>query len=43
MGDEGEPMAPHAPGMPWHYDLHAYIWQGNPDGIFEEWNPTVKC
>ncbi len=37
------PMAPHAPGMPWHYDFHVYLWQANPDGVFEEWNPTVKC
>jgi len=38
------PMEPHAEGvMPWHYDLHVYLWQANPNGIFEEWNPTVKC
>jgi hypothetical protein len=23
--------------------LHAWIWQHNPDGMFEEWNPTVTC
>jgi len=38
------PMEPHVLGlMPWHYDFHVYLWQANPDGIFEEWNPTVKC
>ena len=37
------PMEPHAPGMPWHFDFHAYIWVANPEGIFEEWNPNVKC
>jgi len=37
------PMAPHEPGMPWHYDLHVWLWQGNSEGIFAEFNPTVKC
>ena len=38
------PMAPHEEGvMPWHFDFHVYLWQANPNGIFEEWNPTVKC
>lgn len=37
------PMPGHGPQMPWHYDLHAWIWQANPDGIFETWNPTVRC
>ena len=25
------------------YVLHAWIWQNNPSGIFESWNPTVTC
>ncbi|MBI2852278.1 MAG: hypothetical protein HYX84_04150 [Chloroflexi bacterium] len=37
------PMAPHEPGMPPHYDLHVYLWEGNPDGVFAEFNPNVKC
>jgi len=37
------PMAGHNPQMPWHYDLHVWIWQGNPAGMFEPWNPTVRC
>ena len=37
------PMAGHNAQMPWHYDLHVWIWQGNPSGIFESWNPTVRC
>ena len=23
--------------------LHAWIWQHNPAGIFEDWNPEVSC
>jgi len=37
------PMAGHEPGMIWHYDLHVWLWQGNPSGIFTAFNPTVKC
>jgi hypothetical protein len=29
--------------MPIHYDLHAWIWQANPAGVFEMWNPKVDC
>ena len=28
---------------PDHYDLHVWLWQGNPDGIFAEFNPNVSC
>lgn len=37
------PMAGHAPGMPSHYDLHAWIWSHNPDGTFAAWNPALSC
>ncbi len=37
------PMPGHGPGMPWHYDFHVWLWQANPSGIFEEFNPTVQC
>ncbi|MEO9294504.1 MAG: hypothetical protein ABI347_02775 [Nitrososphaera sp.] len=37
------PMAGHEPGMPWHYDLHAWVWKHNPDGLFTAFNPTVTC
>ncbi len=37
------PMPGHGPGMPVHYDLHAWVWQPNPTGMFEEWNPTISC
>jgi hypothetical protein len=26
-----------------HYELHVWLWQGNPSGIFQDWNPNVKC
>lgn len=25
------------------YILHAWIWQNNPSGMFEDWNPKVSC
>jgi len=37
------PMLGHIPGMPPHYDLHVWIWQPNPDGMFAMWNPKVTC
>lgn len=35
------PMPGHSVDQPVHYDLHVYIWRGNPKGIFEIFNPTV--
>ena len=37
------PMPGHGPGMPVHYDLHAYIWTTNPNGTLATWNPEVTC
>ena len=37
------PMPGHIPGMPPHYDLHVWIWQPNPSGMFAMWNPKVSC
>lgn len=37
------PMAGHAPGMPWHYDLHVWIWADNPAGMFAQYNPSISC
>ena len=37
------PMPGHTPTMPWHYDLHAWIWAPNPNGMFAEWNPALTC
>lgn len=25
------------------YVLHAWVWQNNPNGVFEDWNPRVTC
>ena len=37
------PMPGHEDGMPVHYDLHAYIWAENPDGLFATWNTNITC
>jgi hypothetical protein len=37
------PMLGHEPGMPIHYDLHAWVWQHNPAGMFAQFNPSGSC
>ncbi|HUF97772.1 MAG TPA: hypothetical protein VMM60_06545 [Ilumatobacter sp.] len=37
------PMEGHEPGMPIHYDLHAWVYQTNPAGELSAWNPDVSC
>ena len=37
------PMLGHELGMPPHYDLHVWVWQANPDGMFAPFNPNVTC
>ena len=38
------PMPEHEPGTTGeHYDLHAWIWSSNPDGLLATWNPNVTC
>lgn len=37
------PMEGHEPNMPVHYDLHVWIWQHNPAGMFAQWNPAGSC
>ena len=37
------PMLGHAPGMPIHYDLHVWIAEANPAGVFAQWNPAMNC
>ena len=37
------PMEGHEPGMPVHYDLHAWVWKHNPAGELAAWNPAVDC
>jgi hypothetical protein len=43
FGQESDgPMPGHGPNEPEHYDLHAWVWRANPDGVFAEFNPNVK-
>ena len=37
------PMPGHIPGMPWHWDLHVWVWANNPSGMFAQWNPALSC
>lgn len=37
------PMSGHNPMMPWHYDLHVWLWADNPSGMFAMFNPTLTC
>jgi hypothetical protein len=30
-------------GLPPFYELHAWIWNNNPSGMFNDWNPRVSC
>lgn len=37
------PMPGHNPSMPWHYDLHVWIYDENPAGTFAQFNPALSC
>lgn len=37
------PMPGHNPSMPWHYDLHVWLWADNPAGTFAMFNPELAC
>lgn len=30
-------------GLPPFYEIHAWIWMNNPDGMFKDWNPSGSC
>ena len=30
-------------GIPAFYSLHLWLWQFNPAGLFDDWNPLVQC
>lgn len=30
-------------GLPAFYSLHAWLWKNNPTGMFQMWNPQVRC
>ncbi|MEW5879109.1 MAG: hypothetical protein AB1761_01545 [Pseudomonadota bacterium] len=35
--------APNRYGVPAFYELHLWVWKINRDGIFNDWNPAVRC
>jgi hypothetical protein len=37
------PMPGHNPTMPVHYDLHAWVAEQNPSGVFAMFNPNLSC
>lgn len=37
------PMPGHDPMMPVHHDLHVWLYDSNPAGVFATWNPSVSC
>jgi hypothetical protein len=37
------PMLGHGPGRPIHYDLHAWVWKDNPNGMLAQYNPSISC
>lgn len=43
----GQPMlfraAGNRYGLPDFYERHAWVWQGNPMGTFNDWNPDISC
>ena len=37
------PMDGHNAQMPIHYDLHVWVHERNPNGVFAQWNPAISC
>lgn len=37
------PMPGHGPVMPVHYDLHVWVYETNPSGMFAPFNPALSC
>jgi hypothetical protein len=35
--------APNRYGVPTFYELHLWVWEHNRNGIFNDWNPKVRC
>jgi hypothetical protein len=35
--------APNRFGLPDFYQLHVWVWQPNPSGLFNPWNPRIVC
>jgi hypothetical protein len=34
---------PNRYGLPPFYELHVWLWEPNPSGMFADWNPKVTC
>ena len=34
---------PNRYGLPAFWELHAWVWTTNPNGMFADWNPRVTC
>ena len=34
---------PNRYGLPAFWELHAWVWKANPNGVFADWNPRVTC
>ncbi len=30
-------------GLPAFYEQHVWLWEGNPAGLLQDWNPEVSC
>jgi hypothetical protein len=44
FGDELEFVsAPNRYDLPDFWERHVWLWQGNPSGLFFEWNPNISC
>ena len=41
-GFEG-PMPGHNPSMPIHFDMHVWVAEVNPNGVFALFNPAISC
>ena len=37
------PMPGHSPFMPVHYDMHVWVAEDNPSGVFALFNPALSC
>ena len=37
------PMPGNNPTMPVHYDLHVWIFENDPSGMFAQFNPNLAC
>jgi hypothetical protein len=43
LGHMEGPLPGVFPGEGSHYELHAWIFRRNPDGVFDFWNKDVSC